>query len=441
VLISAETEPVRDTERAEPAAFASVTTGESVFDRADAFGQQLIRAAAAFVVRREDGKTVIAGYPWFLDWGRDSLIAARGLLAGGFLREVRDLAVVFARFEEQGTLPNTIHGSDASNRDTSDAPLWFGVVCEELVEVLGPQFYQTVVGPGRRTVRDVLSSIASHYIQGTPNRIRMDVESALIWSPSHYTWMDTNYPAGTPREGYPVEIQALWIRLLRQLDRLNPDSRRHPWSELARKAEESLSRRFWSEERGWFADVLLAGPGKPAAQAVRDDALRSNCLAVVSLGLVRGNRARKTVEAARRHLVVPGALRSLAPLPVSVPLPIRTPHGVLLNDPRHPYWGRYEGDEDTRRKPAYHNGTAWTWTFPMFCEALAAAWDFEPGAVRAAQGYLASLSQLLTSGCLGQIPEIIDGDAPHNQRGCDAQAWGVTEAIRVWRRLGQPPAR
>jgi glycogen debranching enzyme len=136
--------------------------------------------------------------------------------------------------------------------------------------------------------------------------------------------------------------------------------------------------------------------------------------------------------------VVSGGLRSLAPLPVKLPLEIRH-HNHRLNDPHHPYWGRYEGDEDTRRKPAYHNGTAWTWTFPVFCEALAAAWEFSPEAVAAARAYLTSSERLLGEGCLGQIPEILDGDAPHTQRGCDAQAWGVTEALRVWRLLNPAP--
>jgi predicted glycogen debranching enzyme len=378
---------------------------------------------------------VIAGYPWFLDWGRDSLIAARGLLAAGWVEEVRDLAVVFARFEENGTLPNTIHGSDASNRDTSDAPLWFGVVCEELAGVLGPEFHSTVVGPKKRTVRDVLIDIATHYSRGTPNGIRMDPESGLIWSPSHFTWMDTNYPAGTPREGYPVEIQALWVRCLRQLVALTKGRERDHWNEMATKAAGSLESLFWSDAAGWYADALLGDAGTPAGRATRDDALRSNCLTLVALGLADPVRAKATVAAAQTHLVIPGGLRSLAPLPVAVPLPIHKPDGGLLNDPSHPYWGRYEGDEDTRRKPAYHNGTGWTWTFPMFCEALAVAWEFEGAATQAARGYLGSMAELLRRGCLGQIPEVMDGDAPHTQRGCDAQAWGVTEAIRVWRRL------
>jgi hypothetical protein len=151
----------------------------------------------------------------------------------------------------------------------------------------------------------------------------------------------------------------------------------------------------------------------------------------VTLGLVTGARAKRCVAAAQKYLAVPGAMRSLAPLPVSVPLPVFSNAGSLINDPVEPYWPHYEGDEDTRRKPAYHNGTAWTWTFPVFCEALAKAWDMAPEAVAAAKSYLASAERVLDAGCLGQIPEIMDGDAPHAQRGCDAQAWGVTEFLRV----------
>jgi glycogen debranching enzyme len=217
--------------------------------------------------------------------------------------------------------------------------------------------------------------------------------------------------------------------------RLGEGSATTDWEKLAAQAMASLERFFWREDLGYYADVLLAGPGGTAAKAVVDDALRSNCLFAVSLGLASGKRAKRTVEAALRYLVVPGALRTLAPLPVSVPLVNRGNDGCLLNDPSAPYWGSYEGNEDTRRKSAYHNGTAWTWTFPVFCEALARAWEFSPEAVAAAQAYLGSMGRLLECGCIGQIPEILDGDAPHLQRGCDAQAWGATEALRVWKML------
>jgi predicted glycogen debranching enzyme len=399
----------------------------------NSLGERLLRATRSFVVQRDAGKTIIAGYPWFLDWGRDTFICARGVLAAGLTEEVKQLVLTFARFEKNGTLPNTIYGDDASNRDTSDAPLWFALVCEELAQELGPLSRMGAVSG--RSLPEVLESIAENYIKGTPNGIRMDPASGLIWSPSHFTWMDTNYPACTPREGYPVEIQALWLRLLRHLQRLAGRNGGQRWADLAERALASLNKLFWREERGYYADVLRAGPRQPASDATVDDALRSNCMLVPSLGQAEGDKARGCVEATRRHLVVPGALRSLAPLPVFLPLPIYTNDGRLLNNPKEPYWGRYEGDEDTRRKPAYHNGTAWTWTFPVFCEALARAWDFSPEAVATAKAYLGSIDHLLDEGCLGQLPEIIDGDTPHTQRGCDAQAWGATEALRVWKLL------
>ncbi|HWC58747.1 MAG TPA: amylo-alpha-1,6-glucosidase, partial [Verrucomicrobiae bacterium] len=411
----------------------------------DNFEARLLQAARAFVVRRDNGKSVIAGYPWFLDWGRDTFISARGLLAAGMVEEVKQILVIFARFEKDGTLPNIIFGNDASNRDTSDAPLWFGVVCEEVAAGESPKLegtsesrlgiYSTVVGESGRTLRAVLQSIAENYMRGTPNGIHMDADSALIWSPSHFTWMDTNYPAATPREGYPVEIQALWIRLLRQLANISEGAEKQKWNDLAARALASVEKLFWMPDKGWYADVLLGGSRVIARDAVVSDALRSNCLFLVSLGLVSGERAKRCVEAALRYLVVPGGLRSLAPLPLTTPLPVYANGGGALNDPHNPYWPRYEGDEDTRRKPAYHNGTAWTWTFPVFCEALARAWDFSLEAVAAARSYLGSAERLMNEGCLGQIPEILDGDAPHQQRGCDAQAWGVTEALRVWKML------
>ncbi|HTB82875.1 MAG TPA: amylo-alpha-1,6-glucosidase [Candidatus Sulfotelmatobacter sp.] len=401
------------------------------------FEPRLVAAAKQFVVRRDDFKTVIAGYPWFLDWGRDSLICARGLLAAGLTDEVRQILVTFAKFEKDGTLPNTIHGNDVSNRDTSDAPLWFAVACEDLDD---RKFFDKPVDENGRTIRDVLTSIAENYARGTPNGIHMDFDSALIWSPSHFTWMDTNYPAGTPREGYPVEIQALWIRLLRLLEKISPQAGQKKWQNLADHATASFEKLFWLEQQGWFADVLLGKSNVIARDATPSDALRNNCLLAISLGLITGEHAKRCVAAAEKYLVVPGGLRTLAPLPVKTPLPVSR-DGQIINNPTEPYWPQYEGDEDTRRKPAYHNGTAWTWTFPAFCEALVRAWDGAPEAVATAKSYLGSAEKLLDEGCLGQLPEILDGDAPHVQRGCDAQAWGVTETLRVWKWLNSTVAQ
>ncbi len=431
-----------------PAPSAEITEFQTARSRAneiakdgfnDDFGRQLALATRAYVVRRDEGVSVIAGYPWFLDWGRDSLICARGLLSAGMIEEVRQLLVTFGRFEKDGTLPNTIHGADASNRDTSDAPLWYGVVAEELAALQGASIYSTSVDQNGRSVADVLRAIAVGYINSTPNRIHVDPGSGLVWSPSHFTWMDTNYPAGTPREGYPIEIQALWIRLLEQLDRIGGSAHEESWRVRAERARESLLKFFWLERKGWFADVLLAPYRDPAEKAIADDALRSNCVIPIAFNQVPKAQARRCLQNVLRYLVVPGGLRSLAPLPVENPLPIHGSDWRLLNDPTNPYWGRYEGDEDSQRKPAYHNGTAWTWTFPGFCEAVARVWDFSPEAVDAARAYLGSMDAQLREGCIGQIAEVLDGDAPHRQRGCDAQAWGVTEALRVWKLLKEVP--
>jgi glycogen debranching enzyme len=127
-------------------------------------------------------------------------------------------------------------------------------------------------------------------------------------------------------------------------------------------------------------------------------------------------------------------MRSLAPLPVKAHLPVHAPWG-LLNDPANPYWGRYEGVEDTSRKPAYHNGTVWVWPLGTFCEAVAKAWPNDQAAQDAATAILGSVDRLLPKGCIGHLPEIMEGDAPHTSRGCDAQAWSLSEIIRAGRAI------
>jgi hypothetical protein len=295
--------------------------------------------------------------------GPRHLICARGLLAAGMTDEVRQVLETFGRFEDHGTLPNTIFGEDASNRDTSDAPLWYGVVCEELADAVAAavqrkssssgepsevsttaaaKMYGTVVDQRGRTIADILRWIAAGYRDGTPNGIKMDPGSGLIWSPSHFTWMDTNHPAATPREGYPIEIQVLWIRLLRQLSRLGEKSIGETWAKLAERAEESFQKLFWLEDKGWFADVLLAKAGQRRARRRRT----AHCAAIVcspSALAWRRTNGRGGVSMRRRVPGRAGAVRSLAPLPVSPPLPVHASDGQLLNDPDHPYAGQYKG--------------------------------------------------------------------------------------------------
>ncbi|MBL0314099.1 MAG: glycogen debranching enzyme N-terminal domain-containing protein [Holophagaceae bacterium] len=411
-------------------------TPARVHSSQESFEGQLRRATRAFLASRGEGRTIIAGFPWFLDWGRDAAVAVRGLVAGGMISEARAVLLTLGGEELRGSLPNRL--GPGGDRVTSDAPLWFALACEETAEAFGQGFYETLF-PDGRTLRDVLLSLGRHHISGTEAGVRMDPESGLVFSPARHTWMDTGYPDCTPREGYPIEIQILWIRLLRQLAHLDEPGEAGNWETLAGRAQGNLER-FWMEDAGWFADVLEAPEGVPAANAIRDPRLRPNQLLAITLGCVGGARARRMVDAATRHLLVPGAMRSLAPLPADPPRPLRAADGMLLNDPRHPYWGHYQGDEDTRRKPAYHNGTAWVWWLPIYCEALAQAWNFDPLAVQAARAQLSGLGRLLGEGCLGHLPEILDGDAPHRARGCDAQAWSAAEALRVWVRLEQPPS-
>ena len=173
------------------------------------FGLALDSAMDAFVVQRGEAKSIIAGYPWFLDWGRDSLIAVRGLIAAGRLEEAQAVVGLFASHERDGTIPNAIFGDNDSNRETSDAPLWLALAIGELAAKLGDGFYAQKVSGVSRTYLSVVKSIGKNYCDGTPTGIRMDAGSCLIFSPVHFTWMDTNHPAGTQREGYPIEIQAL----------------------------------------------------------------------------------------------------------------------------------------------------------------------------------------------------------------------------------------
>ncbi|MBW1827654.1 MAG: glycogen debranching protein, partial [Deltaproteobacteria bacterium] len=163
-----------------------------------------------------------------------------------------------------------------------------------------------------------------------------------------------------------------------------------------------------------------------------DDALRPNQLLGVTLGAVSDRRVCRKILASCEELLVPGAIRSLADRRVRRPLFIDH-HGKTINHPHYPYQGKYAGDEDTNRKPAYHNGTAWTWQFPSYCEAWAKTYGEKSR--KTALAWLTSSAELVTRGCIGHVPEILDGDFPHKQRGCDAQAWGASEIVRVWKLL------
>ncbi len=389
-----------------------------------------VRAALEdFLAARDGSLTVIAGYPWFLDWGRDTLIFLRGAVAAGLVEEAAEILTGFARLEDRGTIPNMIRGADTGDRDTSDAPLWLLVAAGDLADAAGEAVLDRDCGG--RPLREVLRSIAESYLAGTPNGIRADPDTGLVFSPAHFTWMDTNHPAGTPRQGFPVEIQALWHAGLGVVARADGASR---WEALRYRVRGAVEELFPVPGQGFLADCLHAEPGRGAREARADDHLRPNQLLAVTLGLVEDHEACRPVLEACQELLVPGAIRSLADRPVRYRLPVEH-EGRLLNDPERPYWGRYEGDEDTRRKPAYHNGTAWTWVFPAYAEALVRAFGDEARAE--ALALLGSSTLVVDAGCTGHVPEILDGDLPHAQRGCGAQAWGASELYRVLALLGR----
>ena len=384
-----------------------------------------------FVVKRDAHKSIIAGYPWFLDWGRDTLICLRGLIAAGMLEEARDTILQFARFADRGTLPNMIRGNDTSDRQTSDAPLWLFAAVKDYLQASSEGESFLNVSIGGRTLLAVLDALLEAIANGdTANGVKMDRDSGLVYSPAHYTWMDTNYPAGTPRNGYPVEIQALWLHALDFV--ASQGSRFDRWNTLADKVRDSFAKFFVRGAGQGLCDCLHCNGFQPASLAQPDDAGRPNQLLAVTLGAVTDKPTMLSILSACSGLLTPAGIRSLDDSYVDYPLAI-VDNGVSLNNPHYPYQGHYTGPEDSCRKPAYHNGTSWAWQMPLLCEALFLCHGEE--ARKASQSLLASAIYEMNNGCIGFLPEIYDGDAPHLPKGCLAQAWSMTEFYRVWKLL------
>ncbi len=379
-------------------------------------GALALPALSRFIVKRDGLGSVIAGYPWFLDWGRDTLIALRGLVKfAQFHAGTAQILRRFAAFERNGTIPNMICGSNDSNRDTSDAPLYFIIAVRDYIrETKDREFLNCDCGG--RTLKAVIDSIVANCKRGTPNGIIMDKESKLLFSPSHFSWMDTAHPAGTPRQGYPIEIQSLWYAALKFVQD----------DETAEAVSNSIEQYFFCGKK--VSDCLHCTTFVPAAQAVPDDHTRCNMLTAITMRAVKDPLLLRRILDDAGTLLVPGAIRTLDDAQVNYQLPVYH-HNSLLNNPANPYQGHYRGPEDTGRKAAYHNGTAWCWPFPAYCEAL-----YMLGGEtvrRRALSLLLSAAPLFESGITGQLPEVLDGDAPHIPGGCAAQAWSVSEFFRV----------
>jgi predicted glycogen debranching enzyme len=381
---------------------------------APAWIRQLVLAADQFVVARPfaddpGGLSVIAGYPWFGDWGRDTMIALPGLaLTTGRPEVARRILTTFARFVDRGMLPNRFpDAGEAPEYNTVDATLWY-------VEAV--RAYHAATGDDAllRELWPVLEAIARHHVDGTRYGIRVDPRDGLLASGEpgvQLTWMDARVDGRevTPRTGKAVEVNALWYAALRALAAFarvlgRPDA---AWNEGAARVAASFDR-FWHEPAGHCHDVV-DGPGGD------DPSLRPNQLLAVSLpeSPLSPGRRRRVVEACARHLLTSHGLRSLAP--------------------GHPdYRGRYEGDS-AARDGAYHQGTVWAWLLGPF--ALA---DFRVhGDAARARSFLAPLAHHVADDGLGSIAEIFDGDAPFRPRGCVAQAWSVAETLRAWHLLAR----
>ena len=375
----------------------------------------LVRAAAAYVVQREEGRTVLAGYPWFLDWGRDTFISLRGLcLATSRLSLARRVLVQWAGAVSHGMLPNRFSDSGESPEFNSvDASLWFIIAVRDLrLAEKRADFTASTVEDWR--LNAAIVGILRGYAAGTRHGISMDKDHLLkAGEPGvQLTWMDAKVGdhVVTPRIGKPVEIQALWVNALRIGEEF--DSRFGAWADAA---EASFNHRFWNEDARYLYDVVDCDhvPGRV------DGHVRPNALFAVGglpFQVLRGEHARQIVDLAEAKLLTPVGLRSLSP-----------------DDPQ--YRGAYRGGV-WARDTAYHQGTVW----PFLMGAFVEAWVRTRGggdAVRdeARKLFLEPFLKALDPHGIGHLPEIAEGDAPHAPRGCPFQAWSVGEALRLDREV------
>jgi predicted glycogen debranching enzyme len=386
--------------------------------RRAAFPTPLHRAADAYFVRRGACHTIVAGYPWFTDWGRDTFIALRGLcLAGERLEIAREIALAWAKLVSEGMLPNRfVDDGEAPEYNAVDASLWYVVAVCELLSP-GPQ-RSALLGTGevpgaeRSRLEAAVAAILEGYQKGTRYGIRMDSDALVAAGEPgvQLTWMDARVGTHvvTPRIGKPVEVQALWVNALRLAGETFAQT---DWLALAGRAEASFTRRFWNETTGCLFDVVDDGhrPGQDDA-TVRPNQI----LAIGGLphALLTGPRARRVVDVVERELWTPLGLRSLA----------RSEPG---------YSARYEGSPE-QRDAVYHQGTAWAWLLGPFVEAWLRVRGADAAAKQEARTrFVDPLVSHLGAAGLGHVSEIADAENPFTPRGCPFQAWSLGELLRL----------
>jgi predicted glycogen debranching enzyme len=388
----------------------------------EGFGAELVFAADQFVItpagRVEEAararaagdeiRTVIAGYHWFTDWGRDTMISLEGLtLSTGRFAEAGWILRTFAHYVRDGLIPNMFpEGEREGLYHTADATLWFFHAIDRYVQTTGD----------RETLREILPillRIIDHHERGTKFGIGVDSRDGLLRQGEQgyqLTWMDAKVDdwVVTPRRGKAVEINALWYNALRTLEGWlkeegDPEMAAR-LSSAAELARQSFHDRFWYADGNYLYDLIDGESGE-------DPACRPNQILAMSLAhpILDQKRWRPVFTAVRDQLVTPVGLRSLS-------------RG-------HPdYKPKYDGDLRSR-DAAYHQGTVWTWLIGPFIDAWLRV---HPDDQQGARGWLAGLAPELNQACLGSISEIFDAESPFTPRGCAAQAWSVAEALRCW---------
>jgi predicted glycogen debranching enzyme len=376
--------------------------------------RQLILAAHQFVVKRDvpdapedsDGKSIIAGYHWFGDWGRDTMIALPGLtLATGRADIAKKILMSFARYVDSGMLPNNF--PDAGGRpeyNTVDAALWF-------FEAVRQYFLATQDTETLARFFPVMAQMIDAHVAGTRYQIHVDQADGLLYAGEpgvQLTWMDAKVGdwVVTPRIGKPVEINALWFNALQTMAGLAPAVKQSaaPFAKLAERTKQSFAK-FWNGPAGYCYDVIDA-PG-----IGNDAALRPNQIFAVSLpqSPLPAQQQKAVVDICARRLVTSYGLRSLAQSETG-------------------YRGHYDGN-NRERDSAYHQGTVWGWLLGPFVLAHLRVYADRAAAI----SFLEPLGKQIHSHGLGTLSEIFDGDAPFTPRGCIAQAWTVAEVLRAWR--------
>lgn len=401
-----------------PATLSSLRAQESL--RRAQFATPLERAADAYLVRRGSGRTILAGYPWFADWGRDTFISIRGLcLATGRLDDARDVLLQWAGSVCVGMLPNRfVDSGDKPEYNSVDAALWYVIAVHELCEA-SKKANRPLSPEDSLALRTAAESIVTHYAQGTAYGIGMDADGLLRSGVPgvQLTWMDSKIGSWvvTPRHGKPVEVQALWLNALRIAGGFNTQ-----WREVYKRGVSSFRTKFWSEAAGCLYDVIEGG----GPESKPDASIRPNQILAIGglpVNLLRADKARAVVDAVERSLLTPLGLRSLAP-----------------GSPD--YRPRYSGD-GASRDAAYHQGTVWPWLMGPFIEAwVRVRGDTIEAREEARQRLFQPMLDHLNEAGLGHISEIADGDQPHTPRGCPFQAWSVAELLRVEKQVLARPA-